>query len=596
TLAYQWAFNGNPISGATGAALTLDSVTAANAGTYTVTVSNAIGSATSTAANLTVSTLLVPPAITGQPQNVTASVGMSATFSVDASGSAPLAYQWQLNGQAIAGATAPTYTIPSVQQSDAGTYTVVVTNSQGAMTSEGASLTVSATPIAPIWQWQPTSTAVTAGGTASFSVGVVGSSPISYQWYKGTTPIPGAIGPAYTIASAQASDAGSYSVVITNPGGTVTSSSASLTVNAAGSPPVPVTIALQPTPVSATIGSSATFSVAVTGDPTVTYQWRKNQAPISGATQATFTVNNVQNSDAGNYDVIVANGFSATISSPTALTVTPVAVPSHLVNISVLGFGGTGPQSLTAGFVVGGSGTTSTLIRGIGPTLQQFGVSNVMADPQLSVYSDGGLVASNDNWGGTEALSAAFSQVGAFSLPSDSLDAALLTSFSPGVYSAVVQGANQGTGVALLELYDADTAVSPTAQFINLSIRGTVGEGSNVLTGGFSINGTTGETLLIRAVGPTLAQYGVSDALPDPQISVFNSADASLASNVSWGGSSSLSADFSTVGAFSLPPASHDSALVVTLGPGVYTAQVTSASGATGVALLEIYLVPSGSQ
>ncbi|HEY3755736.1 MAG TPA: immunoglobulin domain-containing protein [Opitutaceae bacterium] len=592
SLAYQWAFNGNAISGATGPALTLDEVTAANAGNYTVTVTNSIGSATSTIAALTVSSLLVPPAITGQPQNVTASVGMSATFTVTASGSAPLTYQWTLNGQSIAGATAPTYTVPSVAQSDAGTYAVIVSNNQGSMTSDGATLTVSATAIAPIWQWQPTSIAVAAGGTASFSVGVVGSSPISYQWYFGSNAIPGAIGPSYTIPSATSANVGSYSVVITNPGGTVTSSAASLSVNASGSAPVPVTIALQPQSIAATIGSSATFAVAVTGDPTVTYQWRKNQAAISGATSSTFTVNNVQNSDAGTYDVIVANGFSATISAPTPLTVTPVAVPSHLANISVLSYGGTGPDSLTAGFSIGGSGSTSTLIRAIGPTLTQFRVSNPMADPQLSIYSGSTPIATNDNWGGVTQLSTTFSQVGAFSLPGASLDAAVLAQFNPGVYTAVVQGANGGTGTALLELYDADTAVQPTAQYLNLSIRAKVGASSPIMTGGFSIAGTTGETLLIRAVGPTLAQYGVSGSLADPQIAVFNSSDAQIASNVGWGGSQALSTAFSQVQAFGLPANSHDSAVLITLGPGVYTAQVTSSSGGSGVALLEIYVVP----
>lgn len=592
TLSYQWLHNGSLISGASGAVLNLSLVQAGDAGTYAVVVTNAAGNVTSQPATLTVTSFTVPPVITAQPVATSTIVGSAVTFTVGASGSAPLTYQWQVNGTAIAGATAAAFTIPSVALSNTGTYSVVVTNGFGAATSTGANLTVSATTSAPIFQYQPTSTTVNAGGTASFSVGLVGTPPLKYQWMKNGAAIAGATGTYLTFPAAQLTDAGTYSVTITNPVGTVVSSNATLTVTSGGTP-VPVTIVQQPVPVSTNHGGGATFSVAVTGDPTITYQWRKNQAPIAGATGPTYSLVGLQDSDAGTYDVLVANGFSATISFPTALTVTPVTVPSRITNISVRGFTGTASQALAIGFVVGGTGTETALVRAIGPSLSAFGLTGLLADPQLTVYSAGVTsVASNDNWGGTSALSTAFAQTGAFALPAGSLDAALLTTLNPGAYTAVVAGANNGTGVVLLEGYDADTAATPTSRFTNVSARGNAGSGSSALAIGFAVTGNVSKTLLIRGIGPTLANFGIAGALSAPQLTVYDSNQNVLGSNAGWNGTAQLTAAFSAVTAFALPPTSADAAVLVTVQPGIYTAQVSGVGGTTGVALLEMYEIP----
>ena len=589
---YAWALNGNPISGAAAAALTIAAVKTTDAGSYTVTVTNSAGSAVSTPAALTVSSLLVPPAITSQPFKNSASVGTSATFTVGASGSAPLAYQWEVGGVPIAGANLATFTMPSVTLVNAGTYSVIVSNLLGSVTSLSAALSVSASPVAPIFQYQPTSTSVNAGGTASFSVGIVGSAPISYQWYKGGVAIAGATAAALTFSSAQSTNAGVYSVSIANPGGTVTSANANLTVSVAGAP-VPVAIVEQPVPVATTLGGGAIFTAAVTGDATVTYQWRKNQAAIAGATGPSFTITDVQNADAATYDLLVANGFSATISFPTPLTVTPVTIPSRLTNVSVRGFSGTGAQALVIGFVVGGSGSESMLVRAVGPTLAEFGVTGLLADPQLTVYASGEQVAAtNDNWGGTAALTAAFQLAGAFALPTGSLDSAVLKNLSTGAYTAVVNGAGGGTGVALLEAYDVDTAPAPVARCVNVSALGFAGTGPNALTIGFIVTGATSKTLLIRTIGPTLAAFGVGGVLANPQLTVFDSGQNVVAANAGWAGTAELTAAFNYVGAFSLPPTSQDSALLVTLAPGNYTAVVAGAGGSTGMALIEMYEMP----
>ncbi len=592
-LSYQWSLNNTPISGASSPTLLIANVEAGDAGPYTVTVTNSAGAIVSAPASLTILSLVVPPAVTSQPYKSTATVGTSASFTVGASGTGQLSFQWLVNGATIAGATAQTLTLPSVQVTDAGTYSVVVSNSAGSVTSLGAVLTVSATPFAPIFQYQPSPVSISAGGTATLLVGVVGSPPVTFQWSKGGVAIPGATSANLTFTNVALTDAGVYSVVITDPAGTVTSSNTTLAVTPAGGPPVVVSIVLQPAAVSSTVNGSATFTVAVTGDASVVYQWRRNQAPIAGATGPSFTIFDVHASDAGTYDVEVANGFSATISVPALLTVTPVAVPSRLSNVSVRGFSGSASQTLIIGLVVGGTGSETALVRAVGPTLSTFGVAGVLADPQLTLStSTDATVASNDNWGGTTALTAVFAQVGAFPLPANSLDSAVVTSLQPGAYTAQVHGANGGTGTVLLEAYDADTAVAPTARLINVSARGLAGSGANALIVGFVITGNTSKTILIRGIGPTLGAFGVAGTLAQPQLSVSDSSQNIVGSNDGWGGTAALQAAFNAVSAFSLPTTSNDAAVLVTLNPGAYTAQVSGASGSSGIALLEMYDMP----
>jgi hypothetical protein len=235
------------------------------------------------------------------------------------------------------------------------------------------------------------------------------------------------------------------------------------------------------------------------------------------------------------------------------------------------------------------------LLRGIGPGLRQFGLTGALADPQLRLFNSAGVQTDeNDDWGGGAVLASAFEGVGAFPLPTSPKDAALflpLASGWLGSYTAQVTSA-AGTGTALVEAYDADAA-GFTARLSNLSARTRVGTGENILIVGFAIAGNLPMNVLIRAVGPGLAQFGVGGVLADPQLSVVKS-DSSVAMAVSdnWGGSPALTAAFTATGAFPLPSASQDAALLVALPPGVYTAQVSGVGGTTGVALVEIYELP----
>jgi hypothetical protein len=194
------------------------------------------------------------------------------------------------------------------------------------------SLTVNFTPTqtntAPAITSQPQNQTVTAGGTATFSVTATGTPTPTYQWFKGGTAINGATSPTLTISNAQAGDAGSYTVTVTNSAGSVTSNPATLTVNPANTAP---TITTQPQNQTVSVGGTATFTVVATGTPTPTYQWAKNGTAINGATSATLTIANAQTADAGNYTVTVTNSVGAVTSNQATLTVnaaTPPPAPS----------------------------------------------------------------------------------------------------------------------------------------------------------------------------------------------------------------------------------------------------------------------------
>jgi hypothetical protein len=201
----------------------------------------------------------------------------------------------------------------------------------------------------------------------------------------------------------------------------------------------------------------------------------------------------------------------------------------------------------------------------------------------------GTTVAANDNWNAIDA--GTFAAVGAFALAAGSRDAALVTTLPVGAYTTPV-GAGGGSGVALLEVYDTEAEGAPS-RFVNASTRAFVGTGADVLIPGFVVSGTGTMTLLIRAVGPGLGDFGVTGFLADPQITLF-SGGAVVATNDNWSSGASpasLAAAAAGAGAFALAPGSRDAALLVDLAAGSYTASVSGVGGTTGTALVEIYVV-----
>lgn len=280
-----------------------------------------------------------------------------------------------------------------------------------------------------------------------------------------------------------------------------------------------------------------------------------------------------------------------------------LAAPSgdgRLINLSARAEAG-GGGTLIAGFVVAGLAEKPLLVRAIGPGLARFGVVGPLADPalQLHVTRDDGrnaLVSANENWsdaGLGPALAAAAARTGAFPLEDASLDAALLATVSPRPYSAVVLGGASSPGLALVEVYDSEPETADT-RLVNLSTRALVGVGDKALTPGFVVGGSGPRQLLIRAVGPTLGDFGVPGALARPTLTLFRQATA-LASNTGWttgGSAADLAGAARTAGAFALPSGSADSALLVTLDPGAYTVRVAGVGDTTGEALVEVYAIP----
>ncbi len=324
-LTYQWRKGGVNITGATSASYTTPATAAAdNASQFSVVVTNAVGTATSGNATLTVS---VAPTITSQPANATVVAPATATFSVVAAGTAPLAFQWRRGGVNISGATSSSYTTPATATADNGAlFSVVVSNGSGSVTSANASLTVN---VVPTITTQPANATVIAPATATFSVVTAGTAPFTYQWRKGGVDISGAASASYTTPPTAPADNGSvFTVVVANSAGNVTSGNATLTVNS-----LPV-ISVQPAAVSVVVGQSAGFSITATGNPTPTYQWKRNGANISGAIASSYSVPvTVQADNGASFSVAVTNSVGTVNSSGAILTIGPRPT-TQTVNLS----------------------------------------------------------------------------------------------------------------------------------------------------------------------------------------------------------------------------------------------------------------------
>jgi hypothetical protein len=311
TLSYKWYKDGASIFWETRSTYTIANAQTTDQGAYSVKVTNAGGSVTSSNATLTV---LLPPGITTQPLSQTATQGLNATFSTVASGTAPLSYQWNFNGSAVSGATNSALALTSVQTTDAGTYTVVVTNSGGSITSAVATLTVL---VPPGIATQPQSQAVVVGQNATFSVTASGTVPFSYQWRFNGTALSGATSSALTLSNVQSNKAGSYLAVVRNAAGSVTSAVATLTVY------VPPVIAMQPLSQTVTQGLNASLSVTASGTAPFSYQWQFSGTNLVGATDAMLVLTNMQLVQAGNYLATVTNPWGTAASAQAFLTVIP---------------------------------------------------------------------------------------------------------------------------------------------------------------------------------------------------------------------------------------------------------------------------------
>lgn len=348
-------------------------------------------------------------------------------------------------------------------------------------------------------------------------------------------------------------------------------------------------------PVGATVppGGSITFAVVAESGEPPTFQWLKNGDPVDGANDPTFELTNLAENADGTYTVVVSNSGGSVTSRPATLLVAE-PVPGNLISLSARGLAGGENGPMIAGFLVIG-GHNSILIRGIGPPLEAFGVSGAMPDPVLDLHGSVGgndaVLASNDDWGATALIGEASRSVGAFALQdANSTDAALIATVD-GLGSVHAYDASGTAGVVLLELYDLDPG--GPSRFSGLSARNYVGTNHGLLIAGFAIGGNVPKRLIVRGVGPGLEELGVSDVLPDPQLSIFsrtNGVDLLVASNDDW--ETEISAEevaASVPGLFSLASGSRDALVALTLPAGIYTAVLSDANGATGNGLIEVY-------
>lgn len=258
------------------------------------------------------------------------------------------------------------------------------------------------------------------------------------------------------------------------------------------------------------------------------------------------------------------------------------AAAGHLVNLSTRGQVQTGDGVMIAGFVISGASPKTVLIRAVGPNLTNYGVSGVLADPKLDLYSGQTVIASNDDW--QSAANAA--EINATSLaPVNAKESAILSSLNPGAYTAIVSGVSNSTGVAIVEVYEID---HPEIPLSNFSAREQVLTGDKVMIGGFIIAGSSPQTVLIRAGGPSLSAYNVAGVLANPKLDLY-SGQTVIATNDDWqiGQSSSNTAAIQAAGL--APVNSLESAILITLQPGAYTAVVSGSGGGTGVGILEVF-------
>ncbi len=356
-------------------------------------------------------------------------------------------------------------------------------------------------------------------------------------------------------------------------------------------------ITTAPVAQTGTVGGSITFSVVASGTGNL-YQWYLNNVAIVGATNASYIIAALTAANAGSYTVTITNSGGSITSSAAVLTVnnapsTPTTA-GYLSNLSIRARAGTGDQTMIVGLNIGGAGTSGAkalLARAVGPTLTNYGISGMLADPVLTV--SGAANTSNDDWNNDAQVTSASAATGAFALAASSKDAALFTNnATAGTYNLLLTGKAGATGLALLELYDATPTsafTTATPRFVNFSARAFVGTGDNILITGFAISGTTPRKVLIRAVGPTLANYGLTSALADPTLAVFNG-NTKVAENDNWDASTATAQAQS--GAFALAAGSKDAVIVTTLNPGVYSIQVSGVAASTGVALIELYEAP----
>jgi hypothetical protein len=282
------------------------------------------------------------------------------------------------------------------------------------------------------------------------------------------------------------------------------------------------------------------------------------------------------------FKIRIAIALIATASSMRIANAQEIKPFGQFLNVSARLRTGTGDNVLIGGFIVSGADSKKVIVRALGPSLAASGVSGVLADPIVELHDrTGAIIASNDNWKDTQQ-----SQIVATNLaPHDDHESAIVITLAPGPYTAIARGVSNTSGVVLLEIYDLD--LSANARLINVSARGYVDLGDNVLIGGTILGAGNGGVNLVvaRALGPSLRSFGVQNAMQNPVLQLHNQQGTLLDSNDNWkDGNQQAILDNGLA-----PSDDHEAAIFAVLPPGAYTGIVVGKNNTTGVALVEFY-------
>ncbi len=255
-----------------------------------------------------------------------------------------------------------------------------------------------------------------------------------------------------------------------------------------------------------------------------------------------------------------------------------------LLNLSSRALVRTGDNVTIAGFIIGGSDAKQILVRGIGPSLAEKGIASVLANPSLELFDAAGVsLLTNDDWQQDQPAEIEATEIA----PTDPKESALIATLDPGSYTVILRGAGETEGVGLVELYDLDQQPA-FGELTNISTRGQVEAAKNVLIGGIIIEEGEAGHLIVRALGPSLVDQGVTTGLLNPTLELYDSSGVQLAANDDWADDAGQAAQIEAEGL--APTAPQESALSVVLEPGNYTAIVRSKEDdVTGVALVEFY-------
>ena len=610
TLTYQWRKAGVALTGnttATTAALTLTNAQAADAANYDVVITNSVGSVTSAAAALTVTP--AAPSVTSALTTQISAPGATATLTVVASGTAPLTYQWRKAGVALTAntsATTATLSIPGATTADSGSYDLVITNALGSTTSAAITLNITVIPPDPVL-WDFTTATPKSGLPADVSGGTVvqrnnfGTTQTltTVSVASGYTGVSGTsnAGAASRVGSLNLAEGGSAFFEFTlSPAAARQLSVTGLSFGArstATGPQAYALFAVNGTAEPALIASGPLANNSVWTRITPTF------LPVVSDTATSVTFRLYGCNGAGNAGVNTANwridDLAVQLTTGTAL-IAGATKDRRLTNLSSRVRTANAPDVAIAGFTIAGNASKLVLIRAAGPTLGALGVSGSLSAPKLELFRGSSVIETNAGWStatNSAAIAAAAISSGAFAFAAGSTDSAILTTLAPGGYTAQISSGMGSAGVGLIEVYDLSAATAGQ-NLVNLSTRAFAGTGNETLISGLIIGGTLPKRVLIRAAGPALAAFNLTGVLARPQLTLF-SGNTPVFVNAGWSTSTdaaAISTASAQTGAFAFAAGSADAAMIVTLAPGAYTAQVTGVGTTTGLALVEVYELP----